>query len=96
MFASVDVLLRPAVLVRARRGKGEVLLSQFRWAEALPAEQKNSTFISSLWVSPVAWYSSQTSVMMKSTESQLTVLSVALKFSVKGRVFSPLAQKLAV
>ena len=46
--AGVDVLLRPAVLVRARRGKGEVLLSQFRWAEALPAEQKSALVVSTL------------------------------------------------
>lgn len=44
----VDVLLEPAVLVRARRGRGEVLLSQFRWAEALPAEQKSALVLSTL------------------------------------------------
>jgi len=44
----VEVLLEPAVLVRARRGRGEVLLSQFRWAEALPAEQKSALVLSTL------------------------------------------------
>ena len=54
----VDVLLEPAVLVRAQRGKGEVLLSQFRWAEALPAEQKSALVLSTLLANLGAGFSS--------------------------------------
>jgi hypothetical protein len=42
------VLLQPAVLARVKRGKGEVILSQFRWEEALPVEQKSAFVLATL------------------------------------------------
>ena len=53
--AGFESLTAPAILGRFALGRGEVILSQFRWEEGLASEEKNGRILSTLLNIFVTW-----------------------------------------